>query len=132
MRVFQTGANEIDFPLVSGLMTGSRDIGEFACQNEKDADSRVGLFVDKLKCGAYAKIDARYFQLLWKALRQAPNGKLSLAAKDDFFACLVRGGGQIDLIGKCAKDGKAAGLDSPFAKVFFNLFGRRAGNGGVV
>ena len=132
MRVFQTGANEIDFPLVSGLMTGSRDIGEFACQNVKDADSRADLFVGKLKRGAYAKIDARYFQLLWKALRQSPNGKLSLAAKDDFFACLARGGGQIDLIGKCAKDGKAAGLDSPCAKVFFNLFGSRAGNGGAV
>ena len=81
-------------------------------------------FVGKLKSGAYAKIDARYFQLLWKVLQQSPKKKLSAAVKDDFFACLARGGGQMDLIRQCAKEEKSFGLDSPFAKVFFNLFGK--------
>ena len=121
MRVFQTGSNEIDFPRVSSLMTGSEDVNKITCED----------FVGKLKSGAYAKIDARYFQLLWKVLQQSPKKKLSAAVKDDFFACLARGGGQMDLIRQYAKEGKSFGLDSPFAKVFFNLFGNRIEKGGV-
>ena len=121
MRVFQTGANEIDFHCVSSLMTGSEDVNKITCED----------FVGKLKSGAYAKIDARYFQLLWKVLQQSPKKKLSAAVKDDFFACLARGGGQMDLIRQCAKEEKSFGLDSPFAKVFFNLFGKRIEKGGV-
>ena len=121
MRVFQTGANEIDFPRVSSLMTGSEDVNKITCED----------FVGKLKSGAYAKIDARYFQLLWKVLQQSPKKKLSASVKDDFFACLARGGGQMDLIRQCAKEEKSFGLDSPFAKVFFNLFGNRVEKGVV-
>ncbi|MBR4614715.1 MAG: hypothetical protein IKO55_03830, partial [Kiritimatiellae bacterium] len=121
MRVFQTGANEIDFPCVSSLMTGSEDVNKITCED----------FVGKLKSGAYAKIDARYFQLLWKVLQQSPKKKLSAAVKDDFFACLARGGGQMELIRRYALEEKSFSLDSPFAKVFFNLFGNRAGNGGA-
>ena len=114
-----------------GLMTGGKDINEITGKDEKDAGSRARSFVETLKSGAYAKIDVRYFQLLWKALEKSPKKKLSSAVKDDFFACLARGGGQMELIRQCAKEGKFFSLDSPFAKVFFNLFGNRAGNGGA-
>ena len=78
-----------------------------------------------LNAGAYAEIDARYFQLLWKVLQEAPKKTLSSAVKDDFFACLARGSGQMDLIRQYAMNGSLCSLDSPFAKVFFNLFGNR-------
>ena len=131
MRVFQTGSNEIDFPRVKSLMTGGKDVNEITGRDEKDGDSMARSFVETLKSGAYAKIDARYFQLLWKALQQSPNKNLSSAVESDFFACLARGGGQMDLIRQCAKESRSFNLDSPFAKVLFNLFGNRTEKGGV-
>lgn len=130
MRVFHVGSHEIDFPFVAGLMTGRTGIDEVSGKVGGDSDSPAKRFVETLKAGAYAKIDERYFQLLWRALRQAPEGKLARRAEDDFFACLARGGRQMDVIRHYAREGCPCFLDSPFARVFFNLFGNRVANGG--
>ena len=111
-------------------MTGRTGIDEVSGKVGGDSDSPAKRFVETLKAGAYAKIDERYFQLLWRALRQAPEGKLARRAEDDFFACLARGGRQMDVIRHYAREGCPCFLDSPFARVFFNLFGNRVANGG--
>jgi hypothetical protein len=48
-------------------------------------------FVEMLKQDAYAKIDRRYFELLWRALDAAPKKTLS-SIRVDPFAELARGG----------------------------------------
>lgn len=109
MRVFHAGRNEINFDKVAGLMRGT-DLVEDG--NE---------FVIRLRQGAYANIDERYFLLLWKALNATK--KLS-SIEGDPFAMLARGG-QMKKLRQYASENKAIPLDSPFARVFFNLFGTR-------
>ena len=109
MRVFHAGRNEINFDKVAGLMRGT-DLVEDG--NE---------FVRRLRQGAYANIDERYFLLLWKALNATK--KLS-SIEGDPFAMLARGG-QMKKLRQYASENKAIPLDSPFARVFFNLFGTR-------
>ena len=111
MRVFHAGGNEIDFEGVSKTMRGGEPWG--------NADD----FVSRLRSGAYAKIDQRYFQLLWRALDSAPRKTLASAIIDPFAK--LASGSQMELIRLLAKDAKPLSLDSPFAKVFFNLFGSR-------
>ena len=111
MRVFHTGGHEIDFGEVAKLMRGT------------DRKDDVNDFVEALKRGAYAKIDERYFQLLWMALNAVPEKKLS-SIEGDPFAMLARGS-QMKILWQHASEKKAIPLDSPFARVLFNLFGSR-------
>ena len=114
MRVFHAGGREMDFTEVARMMRSGA-----SAENGKE-------FVERLRQGPYAKIDERYFQLLWRALDVAPNKKL-VSIGDDPFASLAKGS-QMDLIREYAKVKKSCPLDSPFAQVFFNLFGwRKAG-----
>ena len=104
----------MDFPAVARMMRSGASVG-----NGKE-------FVERLRQGPYAKIDERYFQLLWRALDVAPNKKLA-SIGDDPFANLAKGS-QMELIREYAKGKRSCSLDSPFARVFFNLFGwRKAG-----
>ena len=116
MRVFHAGSAEVDIETVSRIMTG---ISAF-----EDADS----FVSALRQGAYSKIDRRYFELLWRELQSSPNKKLSGDVSDPFTS-LARGS-QMEKIRELAKGGQACSLDSPIAKVLFNLFGARAAKEG--
>lgn len=114
MRVFHAGNADIDLDGVDRIMRGREKI--------KDANE----FVEKLmKQEAYAKIDRRYFELLWKVLQSRPDGKLS-GKGDDPFTALARGS-QMKTIRTYAHEGKRCSLRSPVARVFFNLFGNRAG-----
>lgn len=115
MRVFHAGSMEIDLDEVAGIMTGSQN------QKMKNAEE----FVKALRVGAYAGIDRRYFELLWKVLQFRPDGKLS-GKGDDPFTALARGS-QMKTIRAYAHDGKRCSLRSPVARVFFDLFGNRAG-----
>lgn len=117
MRVFHTGGHEIDFEKVAKLMRGT------------DIANDPSAFVKALKKGAYAKIDERYFQLLWMALKAAPKKKLS-SIEGDPFAMLARGS-QMKMLWQYASEDKAILLDSPFARVLFNLFGGRRAEGGL-
>lgn len=111
MRVFHAGGREMDFTEVAELMRN----GEKA-KNGKQ-------FVESLRQGPYAKIDERYFQLLWRALDAVPNKKLTSIVSDP-FAKLAKGS-QMDRVLEYAKGKKSCSLDSPFARVFFNIFGGR-------
>lgn len=113
MRVFHAGNAEIDLDGVVKIMTGR--------QQMENADD----FVKALRKGAYAGIDRRYFELLWKVLRLRPDGKLS-GKGDDPFTALARGS-QMKTIREYAHKGKRCSLRSPVARVFFDLFGNRAG-----
>lgn len=108
MQVFHTGTASVDIASVSKLMTGAEWVD--------DAES----FVKELKQGAYAKIDARYFQLLWRVLEASPQHKLS-ASPGDPWVPLVRGS-QVKIIQELVKNKESLPLDSPVAKVLFNLF----------
>ena len=57
------------------------------------------------------------------ALNAVPEKKLS-SIEGDPFAMLARGG-QMKKLRQYASENKAIPLDSPFARVFFNLFGTR-------
>lgn len=118
MRAFHAGNAEVDITTVSRLMTGRDDVGEMSSEE----------FIGRLRQGAYAKIDERYFQLLWKVLQSAPGNKLT-SVNDDPFAVLARGS-QMDAIRGYASSKTPCYLDSPFARVLFNLFGGRNMNGG--
>ena len=117
MRVFHAGRNEINFDQVAGLMRGTDLV--------KDGNE----FVRRLRQGAYAKIDTRYFQLLWMALNAAPKNKLS-SIEGDPFAMLARGS-QMKMLRQYASEKKVIPLDSPFSRVLFNLFGTRRVEGGL-
>ncbi len=117
MRVFHAGSAEIDLDGVDGIMTGRQ-------KKMKNADK----FVEALRQGAYAGIDRRYFELLWKVLQSRSDGKLSEKG-DDPFTALARGS-QMKTIRTYAHEGKRCSLRSPVARVFFNLFGNRAGEEG--
>ena len=80
-------------------------------------------FIAHFAKGAYAKIDKRYFQLLWRALKSAPKQTLSSIDADP-FAKLAKGS-QMEALRQYAAENAACSLDSPFARVFFNLFGGR-------
>lgn len=108
MQVFHTGTASVDIARVSKLMTGGEWID--------DATS----FVKELRQGAYKKIDERYFQLLWRVLKASPKHKLSASRKDPWVS-LVRGNQMKVLLG-LAKDEASLSVDSPVAKVLFNLF----------
>ena len=121
MRVFHTGGHEIDFDKVAKLMRRAAVVGkdgkEVVVENYDD-------FIAHFAEGAYAKIDKRYFQLLWRALKSAPKQTLSSIDADP-FATLAKGS-QMEVLWQYARGNVACSLDSPFARVFFNLFGRRA------
>ena len=109
MQVFHTGTASVDIASVSKLMTG----GEWIDDAER--------FIKELRQGAYAKIDARYFQLLWRVLKTSPRHKLS-ASRGDPWVSLVRGNQMKVLLGLAKKDEASLSVDSPVAKVLFNLF----------
>ena len=108
MQVFHTGTASVDIARVSKLMTGGEWID--------DATS----FVKELRQGAYAKIDERYFQLLWRVLKASPEHKLS-ASRNDSWVPLVRGNQKKALL-DLLETGARLSLKSPIAKVLFNLF----------
>ena len=110
MQVFHTGTVSVDIAYVSKRMTGVEWIDDAA------------RFVEALRQGAYAKIDARYFQLLWRVLKTSPQHKLS-ASRGDPWVSLVRGNQMKVLLGLAKKKDEASlSVDSPVAKVLFNLF----------
>lgn len=121
MRVFHTGGREIHFDRVARLMRRAAEVEE---GGKEVAVGDYGAFIANFADGAYAKIDRRYFQLLWRALKSAPRKTLS-STGDDPLAKLARGG-QMEVLLQYAQEKKACPLDSPFARVFFNLFGTRA------
>lgn len=108
MQVFHTGAASVDIARVSSLMTGVEWFD--------DAER----FVATLRQGAYEKIDLRYFQLLWRLLKAAPRHRLS-ACQGDPWVPFVRGS-QMEKIRKSASSAERLSLNSPVAKVLFNLF----------
>ena len=121
MRVFHTGGHEIDFDKVARLMRRATVVEE---GGREVVVKDYGEFVAHFAKGAYAKIDERYFQLLWRALKSAPKQTLSSIDADP-FAKLAKGG-QMEVIMQYALGKRSCSLGSPFAQVFFNLFGMRA------
>lgn len=108
MQVFHTGTASVNIASVSKLMTG----GEWIDDAER--------FVKELRQGAYEKIDERYFQLLWRVLKASPEHKLS-ASRNDPWVPLVRGKQKKALL-DLLKTGASLPLESPIAKILFNLF----------
>ena len=120
MRVFHTGGHEIDFDKVAKLMRRATVVKEGG--KEVVVKDYKG-FIAHFAKGAYAKIDKRYFQLLWRALKSAPKQTLSSIDADPFAKLAT--GSQMEEIRQYAEENVACSLDSPFARVFFNLFGDR-------
>ncbi|MDO5319337.1 MAG: hypothetical protein Q4G65_11970 [bacterium] len=108
MQVFHTGTASVDIAYVSKLMTG----GEWIDDAER--------FVKELRQGAYEKINERYFQLLWRVLKVSPEHKLS-ASRNDPWVPLVRGKQKKALL-DLLETGASLSLESPIAKILFNLF----------
>ena len=124
MRVFHTGGHEIDFDKVANLMRRAVVVGD---DGKEEVVGSYDDFIAHFTEGAYAKIDRRYFQILWRALKSAPKQTLS-SIDVDSFAKLAKGS-QMEVLMKYAKakgkEKQSCSLDSPFARVFFNLFGDR-------
>ena len=120
MRVFHTGGHEIDFDKVAKLM---RHAAVAANDGKEVVIGKFDDFIAHFAEGAYAKIDKRYFQLLWRVLKSAPKQTLSSIDADP-FAKLAKGS-QMEVIMQYARGKQPLSLDSPFARVFFNLFGDR-------
>ena len=123
MRVFHTGEHEIDFDKVAKLMRRAAVV-EKGGKGKEVVVGNYDDFIAHFTKGAYAKIDRRYFQLLWRALQSTPKQTLSSIDADPFVK--LAKGSQMEVLMQYALAKQSCSLDSPFARVFFNLFGRRA------
>ena len=116
---FFTG-HALHFDKVVNLMRRAVVVGD---DGREEVVGRYDDFIAHFTEGAYAKIDRRYFQILWRALKSAPKQTLS-SIDIDPFAKLAKGS-QMEVLRQYAAENAACSLDSPFARVFFNLFGGR-------
>ena len=118
------GARGIDLETARGLLLKAGD-GNFFDVEKSDRDN-ARCFVERVRSdSAYADIDRRHIEILWRALKVAPEHKLSELIRGDVDRRIAKDGAAEQFVVLARREG-CLSLNSPFAKVMGNLFGRRA------
>jgi hypothetical protein len=122
MQSFHTGQSGFSIGGVSHILGTSGSGDDRLFENA----SAAALFVAKMKTEpAYADVDVRHFQILWRVIHDSPKRTMrsAIGRAGPFSRMCFQN--QTNELARAVVSGNASELTEPFVRVMFGLFGNR-------